>query len=261
MYWYKNDVGKYAKKAGRLSALQHGVYTLLRNACYDRESFPTMAEAIEWAWLSSPEEIAAIEFVLTKLFDLVDAVYIERDIEIDLAEYHQKRLTNKAIAIQREANRRKPGNKSSTTRTRQNTNRSRLVEKDETDATNRTRPVNEPSPNVNDEAQTVNESPPNVNESPPNYQSVISNQENNSLSLFSEPRKTTVDDWALTEQVCIDCMNLREDLAGSIDWVSKEFILHMQSEGTELIDWDARFKKWVLAEKRTDKDFPIKTTE
>ena len=46
MHYYKRNLGDYAKKAGRLSMLQHGSYTLLIDACYDREQFPTLEEAI-----------------------------------------------------------------------------------------------------------------------------------------------------------------------------------------------------------------------
>jgi len=60
MHYYKRNLGDYAKKAGRLSMLQHGSYTLLIDACYDRETFPTLEEAIEWTWASTQEEIDAL---------------------------------------------------------------------------------------------------------------------------------------------------------------------------------------------------------
>ena len=34
--------------------------------CYDRESFPTRDEAIDWVWASTSEEIEAVEFVLRR---------------------------------------------------------------------------------------------------------------------------------------------------------------------------------------------------
>ena len=39
MHYFKFNIGDYHKKAGRLSMLQHGAYTLLIHACYDREKF------------------------------------------------------------------------------------------------------------------------------------------------------------------------------------------------------------------------------
>ena len=70
MHYYKRNLGDYAKKAGRLSMLQHGSYTLLIDACYDRETFPTLEEAIEWTWASSTAEIEAVQFVLRKFLSL-----------------------------------------------------------------------------------------------------------------------------------------------------------------------------------------------
>ncbi len=85
--------------------LQHGSYTLLIDACYDREQFPTMNEAIEWTWASSKEEIEAVEFVLRKFFVLTDDRYIQDHILEDILEYHSKAETNKRIAIERETKR------------------------------------------------------------------------------------------------------------------------------------------------------------
>lgn len=105
MHYYKRNIGDYAKKAGRLSMLQHGSYTLLIDACYDREQFPTMEDAIEWTWASTPEEEAAVAFVLRKFFTLEDGVYVQKRIHEEIAEYHAKAATNKRIADEREANR------------------------------------------------------------------------------------------------------------------------------------------------------------
>jgi uncharacterized protein YdaU (DUF1376 family) len=106
MNYFKKHLGDYAKKAGRLSMLQHGSYTLLMDACYDREQFPTMEEAIEWTWASSSAEVEAVEFVLKKFFTLQDGVYVQSRIQEEIAEYHAKAETNKRIALEREANRR-----------------------------------------------------------------------------------------------------------------------------------------------------------
>jgi len=59
MHYYKKNIGDYHKKAGRLTMLQHGAYTLLMDACYDREKFPNRDEALDWLWASSKEEIEA----------------------------------------------------------------------------------------------------------------------------------------------------------------------------------------------------------
>ena len=72
MHYYKRNIGDYAKKAGRLSMLEHGAYTLLLDACYDRERFPTLDEAIEWTWARTDAEIEAVKFVLARFFTLED---------------------------------------------------------------------------------------------------------------------------------------------------------------------------------------------
>ena len=106
MHYYKRNIGEYHKRAGRLSMLQHGAFTLLMDSCYDRERFPTMDEALEWLWASSKEEIEAVEFVLSRFFDLENGVYVQKRIADELANYHKNAETNKRIAIERETKRR-----------------------------------------------------------------------------------------------------------------------------------------------------------
>lgn len=106
MHYYKKNIGDYAKKTGRLTMLQHGAYTLLIDACYDREKFPTLEEAIEWSWAISKEEIEAVEFVLKRFFIFENGFYTQSRIQEEISEYHNKSLKNKEIAIEREAKRR-----------------------------------------------------------------------------------------------------------------------------------------------------------
>ena len=111
MHYYKKNIGDYAKKAGRLTMLQHGAYTLLLDSCYDRERFPTMEEAIEWTWASNQQEIEAVEFVLKKFFVLEDGKYVQARIQEELAKYHENSETNKRIAIERETKRKEKSTK------------------------------------------------------------------------------------------------------------------------------------------------------
>jgi len=85
--------------------LQHGAYTLLIDACYDREAFPTMEQALEWTWASTQQEIEAVEFVLKKFFTLENGHYSQSRIVEELNTYHANSETNKRIAIEREAKR------------------------------------------------------------------------------------------------------------------------------------------------------------
>ncbi len=126
--------------------LQHGAYTLLIDACYDREQFPTIEEAIEWTWASTTEEEEAVKFVLKRFFVLKDNVYVQKRIEEEIQEFHRKAETNKRIAVERETKRKQ----SDTVR-------------DDID--------NEPSPNhkprtINQEPLTKNHKPRNSNPNP-----------------------------------------------------------------------------------------------
>jgi uncharacterized protein YdaU (DUF1376 family) len=159
MHYYKRNLGDYAKKAGRLSMLQHGSYTLLIDACYDREQFPTHEEAIEWIWASTTDEVEAVTFVLKKFFTLEGNVYVQKRIQEEIAEYHAKASTNQRIAIERETKRKEK-------------------------STNRARAVNEAPPNQ--EPLTNNHKPVTKDKtaSPSAY-----------ADLLSSVPKQIIDDW------------------------------------------------------------------
>jgi len=106
MHYYKRNLGDYAKKAGRLTMLQHGAYTLLIDSCYDREVFPTLEQALEWTWASTEAEVEAVKFVLSRFFVLdKDGCYVQDRILEELLHYHKNADTNKRIATEREAKR------------------------------------------------------------------------------------------------------------------------------------------------------------
>lgn len=78
MHYYRKNIGDYNKRAGRLSLLQNGVYERLRDACLEREQFPTKAEAIDWVWASTAMEIEAVEFILARFFTVdQDGIYTD----------------------------------------------------------------------------------------------------------------------------------------------------------------------------------------
>ena len=106
MHYYKRNLGDYAKKAGRLTMLQHGSYTLLIDSCYDREAFPTLEQALEWTWASTEAEVEAVKFVLSRFFTLdKDGCYVQDRILEELLQYHKNADTNKRIADERETKR------------------------------------------------------------------------------------------------------------------------------------------------------------
>lgn len=143
MHYFKRNIGDYHKKAGRLSMLEHGAYTLLLDACYDRERFPTIAEAIDWCWARSVDEVAAVEFVLSKFFTLDGERYVQTRIAQEIDAYHAIATKNKEIAEKREAEKRTKREAESTKRAQNSTKREPVV--------------NEPTPNQ--EPLTTNQEP------------------------------------------------------------------------------------------------------
>ncbi len=103
MHYYKRNIGDYAKKAGKLSMLQHGAYTLLIDACYDRERFPTLEDAMDWTWAETDIEQQAVQVVLRRFFTLRDGVYVQDRITEELAAYKALSEVNSRIAKDREA--------------------------------------------------------------------------------------------------------------------------------------------------------------
>lgn len=122
MHYYKKNIGDYHKKAGRLTMLQHGAYTLLMDSCYDREVFPTMEEAIDWVWASSEAEIDAVKFVLKKFFTEEDGLFVQGRIQEDLDKYHSNCSTNARIAIEREKKRKETKRLNKSTKREQSVN-------------------------------------------------------------------------------------------------------------------------------------------
>jgi len=116
MHYYKRNIGDYAKKAGRLSMLEHGAYTLLIDSCYDRERFPTRSDAIAWLCAKSDDEVRAIEYILSNFFTLEGEFYVQKRIQEEIENFRKKSLKNKEIAINREVARKESKTRTSTKR-------------------------------------------------------------------------------------------------------------------------------------------------
>jgi uncharacterized protein YdaU (DUF1376 family) len=160
MHYFKREIGDYYKKAGRLGMLEHGACTLLTDACYDREQFPTMQEAIDWTWASTDSEIEAVKFVLARLFTLEDGLYINEAIQKELDKYHANAKTNKRIAIAREEKKRENKTKGVTNSTKR-------------------------APSVNGSSDNQHESAPNHKPLTTNHKQ-LTNKKNNTLSSSVE---------------------------------------------------------------------------
>lgn len=205
MHYYKRNIGDYAKKAGRLSLLQHGVYCQLIDSCYDRESFPTLEEAIEWVWASTPEEEAAVQFVLRRFFTLEGDKYVQNEIREDIAAYHERATTNKRIANERKQS----ANESSTNR-------------------ERTEGVDE----RNHKPLTINQEPLTKNQSkdPPAARTPASKKTQMPTDFGISDR---VKAWAV------------ENKHGQLEQHLVAFRLACQAKGYAYADWDSAFMKAI----------------
>lgn len=99
MNYYNRHLGDYAKKAGHLSPLEHGVYNLILDAYYDREQPPTRAEAIRWSRARTVEEIAAVDAVLEEFFIEADGRFSQRRVEEEIASYHKRAEANRTNGV------------------------------------------------------------------------------------------------------------------------------------------------------------------
>lgn len=96
MNYYKRHIGDYAKKAGHLSILEHGVYTLLMDAYYDREQAPTRQEAVRISRARTPDELAALDAVLSDFFAETDGRYVQGRIEEEFTKAEAQAMANQA---------------------------------------------------------------------------------------------------------------------------------------------------------------------
>lgn len=97
MNYYKRHIGDYAAKAGHLTPLEHGVYTLILDAYYNREEAPTQQEAARWARARTREERAAVEAVLSEFFEEVDGKFIQKRVEEELEAFRSRREVNRKL--------------------------------------------------------------------------------------------------------------------------------------------------------------------
>lgn len=85
MNYYKRHIGDYAKKTRHLSTWEHGAYTLILDAYYDREQPPTTEEAMRWACAKEPNEKRTVSDLLAEFFTLVDGRWVQQRVEDEIA--------------------------------------------------------------------------------------------------------------------------------------------------------------------------------
>jgi len=220
MHYYKRNIGDYAKKAGRLTMLQHGAYTLLLDACYDREAFPTLDQAIEWTWASTDAEIDAVKFVLARFFTVSqDGEYVQNRILEEVLVYHKNAETNKRIALERE-----------TKRKQNSTNRA-------TESTKREQPVDE---------------------APPNHKPLTNNHKpitSDSNDTSPKGRSTRLpNDWELPDEWAIWTKENRPELnPNQVADSFKDYWIAVAGVKGKKQDWFATWRNWVRNQRATNK--------
>ncbi|MBJ2228523.1 YdaU family protein [Pseudomonas simiae] len=231
MHYFKRNIGDYHKKAGRLSMTEHGAYTLLLDACYDRERFPTLEEAVDWCWARSAEEVTAVTFVLSKFFDLVDGRYVQARIQDEINSYHAMALKNKEIAENREEAKR-------TKRAQQDTLRAQNV--------------NEPAPNQ--EPLTTNQEPKDQDQKICAASAAPAQAEDSKVTPDPVQPKASkgtrlAKDWTLPEAWSTWALEARADLGvPGIELEVEKFRDHWHaatgSKATKA-DWLATWRNWI----------------
>lgn len=231
MHYFKRNIGDYHKKAGRLSMTEHGAYTLLLDACYDRERFPTLEEAVDWCWARSAEEVTAVTFVLSKFFDLVDGRYVQARIQDEINSYHAMALKNKEIAENREEAKR-------TKRAQQDTLRAQNV--------------NEPAPNQ--EPLTTNQEPKDQDQKICSASAAPAQAEDSKVTPDPVQPKASkgtrlAKDWTLPEAWRTWALEARADLGvPGIELEADKFRDHWRaatgSKATKA-DWLATWRNWI----------------
>jgi len=217
MHYYKRNIGDYAKKAGRLTMLQHGSYTLLIDSCYDRETFPTMEQALEWTWASTEAEIEAVKFVLSRFFALDnDGRYVQERILQELLDYQEKADTNKRIAIDRETKRKEK-------------------------STNREQTVDEPPPNH--KPLTNNHKPIK------DKATVVATPDGVSQSVFDDFKTLRKAKKAPITQRVLDGMKEQADIAG---WTLEKAMAECCVRG-----WQAFKAEWVTEKPKLVNRFDV----
>ena len=87
MNYYKRHLGDYAKKAGHLSTWEHGAYTLILDAYYDRELAPTLEEAFMFSRAKKANDKRTVIELLAQFFAERDGRWYQQRVEDELERY------------------------------------------------------------------------------------------------------------------------------------------------------------------------------
>lgn len=97
MNYYKRHLGDYAKDAGHLSLLEHGVFTLLLDRYYSSERPLTADDALRICRARSSEERAAVDYVLATFFEQTPDGFRNKRADAEIAAYNDRAERNREV--------------------------------------------------------------------------------------------------------------------------------------------------------------------
>lgn len=221
MNFYKRHLGDYAKKAGHLSPLEHGVFNLILDAYYDREQAPTLTEAIRFARARTEDEKGAVVAVLDEFFVEVDGRYMQNRVEEEIAAYKQQAETNRAVAVERE--------------------RRRKARTENDDSTNRARSV--------DEACTKEAESCELRE--PSHKPLATSHKPVSVKAEKTQRASRLPaDWSPSGEDLAYCQTARPELdPQAVAANFRDYWTTKPGQGGTKLDWAATWRLWVRNER------------
>lgn len=101
MNYYNRHIGDYLKDTSHLTLLEHGIYTRLMDVYYVRESGLPQDHIGRLIGARTPEELAALQIVLSEFFELVSGVWIQHRCEKEIEAYADKSIKAKRSASAR----------------------------------------------------------------------------------------------------------------------------------------------------------------
>lgn len=96
MNYYQHHIGDCAKEVGGMSALEVGIYALLRDWYYDAEQPIPAARVYRIARANSDVEKSAVDVVLSELFRLEDDIWRKPDIDAQIEDANRRINTARA---------------------------------------------------------------------------------------------------------------------------------------------------------------------
>jgi|688.fasta_scaffold442268_3 uncharacterized protein YdaU (DUF1376 family) len=92
MNFYPRHVGDYARDAGHLTLIEHGVYTLLLDRLYATERPIPAGEPYRIVRAASRAERAAVDAVLAEFFTLTDDGWRNKRVDQEIERMAEKRV-------------------------------------------------------------------------------------------------------------------------------------------------------------------------